>query len=94
MSDDLVKRLIDARQDDCGNELLCQEAAAHIKSLTALRNAAIAALIEAATARGQAEGKPAASEMVGVVDGWQRRCEALEKEVERLRMTKKSPAPE
>lgn len=42
------------------------------------RDAAIAALSEAARRRGEAEGKLAASEMAGVLDGWIARAKAAE----------------
>lgn len=44
------------------------------------RDAAIKALCEAAKAKGQAEGKLAASEMAGVVEGWKTRAEKAEAE--------------
>lgn len=53
---------------------------AEIDRLTAARDTAIKALCEAAKAKGQAEGKLAASEMAGVIDGWKNRAEKAEAE--------------
>ena len=46
---------------------------------------ALANLADASRARGEAEGKLAASEMAGVVEGWKARAELAEAEAERLR---------
>ena len=62
-----------------------------VARLTAERDAAIKALCEAATARGQAEGKLAASEMAGVVEGWKTRAKKAEAEI--AAMLRASPLP-
>ena len=51
---------------------------AKLEAAEAERDAAINALSEAAAARGRAEGRLAASEMAGVLDGWKQRAEAAE----------------
>lgn len=48
------------------------------------RDEAIRALSEQSRLRGEAEGKLAASEMAGVVDGWKARAEAAEVKVKEL----------
>ena len=72
-------------QREEGEYVLYDDAKAKIARLAAERDDAIKALSEAAKARGQAEGKLAASEMAGVVEGWKTRAEKAEAEVERLR---------
>jgi len=54
---------------------LTTERAAHAETKRAL-DEAIKAAGDQATLRGEAEGKLAASEMAGIVDGWKRRAEA------------------
>ena len=49
------------------------------------RDAAIAALGEAARLRGEAEGKLLAAEMPGVLEGWMRRAEKAEAALQRAR---------
>lgn len=61
------------------------DAQAEIARLTAERDQAITALSKSAEARGRAEGKLAASEMAGVVEGWKTRAEKAEAENEGLR---------
>lgn len=54
---------------------LASERAAHAETKRE-RDEAIKAAGDQATLRGEAEGKLAASEMAGIVDGWKRRAEA------------------
>ena len=68
------------------------DAVATIRTLAAERNklqkslaGALANLADASRARGEAEGKLAASEMAGVVEQWKARAERAEAEAERLR---------
>ena len=60
-----------------------EDAKVEIARLTAERDAAIEAFTEAATMRGRAEGKLAASELPGIVDRWRDRAERAEAEAER-----------
>ena len=77
----------------CGASEMERAAAANaIRTLAAERDklskalaGALANLADASRARGEAEGKLAASEMAGVVQGWQERAERAEAEAERLR---------
>lgn len=59
-------------------------AARALKAKKALAGA-LANLADASRARGEAEGKLAASEMAGVVEQWKARAEKAEAEAERLR---------
>lgn len=72
--------------------VMAPEAADLITRLARERDTAIKHLSEAAYARGEAEGRLAASEMAGVVDGWRERAEALEADNERLREAVSDPA--
>lgn len=51
--------------------------------------AALKTMSDEARKRGEAEGRLAASEMAGVVDGWKARAEAAEAKVAKLRETLK-----
>ena len=68
------------------------DAVATIRTLAAERDklskalaGALANLADASRAQGEAEGKLAASEMAGVVEGWKERAERAEAEAEKLR---------
>ena len=87
MSDDLVRLL----RRPYGNLTFAEkrDAADRIEELEAERHVFVAAVSEAARARGEAEGRLEASEAAGVLEGWIEKCAALEaklaKAVEALR---------
>ena len=85
----LAARLCTSQQPSIGQR---RSIAAMVSALSAERDAlssalekAVLACGEQARARGEAEGKLAASEMAGVVDGWKARAEAAEAERDALR---------
>lgn len=87
MSDDLVKRLLTPMKGVTVQQVFKEraEAADRIEELEAetakLRadmHTAMNAVAEAARARGEAEGKLAASETAGVLEGWIEKCAVLE----------------
>lgn len=80
---EVVRRLNEALEDwtdlrDNESADLCRDALAIIEKLRAGRDAAILSMGEQARLRGEAEGALRASELAGVVEGWQRRAEAAE----------------
>lgn len=78
--DEQFNTQMDVEQDPCGAHAAIHHMQAEIARLTDERDAAIKAMCEAAKAKGQAEGKLAASEMAGVVEGWKTRAEKAEAE--------------
>ena len=76
MSDDLVRLL----RRPYGNLTFAEkrDAADRIEELEAERHVFVAAVSEAARARGEAEGRLEASEAAGVLEGWIEKCAALE----------------
>ena len=85
----MAARLCTSQQPSIGQR---RSIAAVLSALSAERDAlssalekAVLACGEQARARGEAEGKLAASEMAGVVDGWKARAEAAEAERDALR---------
>lgn len=78
-----------ARQPHCESPTIAafaDKVANRITALEADRNAAVTALGEASRGRGEAEGKLLASELAGVVEGWQARAQAAEALAERRRV--------
>lgn len=70
-----VVEFVMAEADRRHRDAITTERAAHAETKRE-RDEAIKAAGEQATLRGEAEGKLAASEMAGIVDGWKRRAEA------------------
>lgn len=78
-------RMIVKPDPDMAMAELLEEAAAALDRAEAARDEAISQLSGISRSLGEAEGKLAASEMAGIVEGWKARAERAEAEAERLR---------